>query len=126
VRVTTLQLDYTGLDTGTVRHASVNVAKAFNALGASKDADTNIPGVVTENPVSLNFVRTGATVSQSNEWPYKIGTVVAAAGQYSPDSLPTSEQVAFGAQHFAQGSNRAKYRERRRKSTARLRSGWLI
>jgi hemolysin activation/secretion protein len=103
VRVTTLQLDYTGLDTGTVRRASVNVAKAFNVLGASKDAETNIPGVVTENPVSLNFVRTGATVSQSNDWPYKIGTVVAATGQFSPDSLPTSEQIAFGAQHFAQG-----------------------
>jgi hemolysin activation/secretion protein len=24
-------------------------------------------------------------------------------GRYSPDSLPTSEQISFGAQHFAQG-----------------------
>jgi hemolysin activation/secretion protein len=103
VRVTTLQLDYTSVDTGTVRRASINVAKALNVLGASKAADTNIPGVVTQNPISLTFVRTGASVSQSNEWPYKIGTVIAATGQYSPNSLPTSEQIAFGAQRFALG-----------------------
>jgi hemolysin activation/secretion protein len=103
VRVTTLQLDYTGVDTGTVRRASVNVAKAFDVLGASKSGDTNIPGVVATNPIALDFVRTGATISQSNEWPYKIGTTVAATGQFSPDSLPTSEQVAFGSGHFAQG-----------------------
>lgn len=103
VRVTTLQLDYTGVDTGTVRRASVNVAKALDVLGASKSADTNIPGVATTNPISLNFVRTGATVSQTNEWPYKIGTSIAATGQYSPNSLPTSEQIAFGSQRFALG-----------------------
>ncbi|WP_438393269.1 ShlB/FhaC/HecB family hemolysin secretion/activation protein [Caballeronia sp. DA-9] len=103
VRVTTLQLDYTGTDTGTVRRASINVAKALNVLGASKTAETNIPGVVTANPVSLTFVRTRATISQANEWPYKIGTMIAATGQYSPDSLPTSEQIAFGGQRFALG-----------------------
>jgi len=103
VRVTTLQLDYTGVDTGTVRRASINVAKAFDVLGASKTAETNIPGVVTINPISLTFVRTGATISQTNEWPYKIGTSIAATGQYSPDSLPTSEQIAFGGQRFALG-----------------------
>jgi hemolysin activation/secretion protein len=103
VRVTTLQLDYTGVDTGTVRRASLNVAKAFDVLGASKSADTNIPGVITTNPASLTFVRTGATVSQTNEWPFKIGTSIAATGQYSADSLPTSEQIAFGGQRFARG-----------------------
>lgn len=103
VRVTSLQLDYTGMDTGTVRRASINVAKAFDLLGASKSEDTNIPGVSATNPVSLDFVRTGATISQTNEWPYKIGTAFAATGQFSPDSLPTSEQIAFGSGHFAQG-----------------------
>lgn len=103
VRVRTLQLDYTGVDTGTVRRASVNVAKAFNVLGASKSADTNIPGVVTTNPASLTFVRTGASVLPSNEWPFKIGTTTAATGQYSADSLPTSQQIAFGGQRFALG-----------------------
>jgi hemolysin activation/secretion protein len=103
VRVGTLQLDYTSIDTGVIQRASVNVAKAFNVLGASKAADTNIAGLLAQNPISLTFLRTGASISQNNEWPAKIGTVVAATGQYSPNSLPTSEQIAFGAQRFALG-----------------------
>ncbi len=103
IRVSALQLDFTGVEPGVIRRASLNVAKAFNVLGASKAADTNIAGVLAQNPVSLTFLRTGATASQSNEWPFKIGTVVAATGQYSADSLPTSEQIAFGAQRFALG-----------------------
>ncbi|SAL43960.1 polypeptide-transport-associated domain-containing protein [Caballeronia peredens] len=103
IRVAQLQLDYTGIGTGVVRRASVNVAKAFDVLGASKSAETNIAGFAPVNPVSLTFVRTGATYTQSNEWPWKIGTVVSATGQYSPDTLPTSEQISFGAQRFALG-----------------------
>jgi hemolysin activation/secretion protein len=103
VRVLQLQADYTNVQTGQVRKASINVAQAFNILGASKSGDSNIPGVVETNPVSLNFTRTGANFSQTNEWPLKIGTAIAMTGQYSPDSLPTSEQISFGAQHFAQG-----------------------
>jgi hemolysin activation/secretion protein len=103
VRVLQLQADYTSVQTGQVRKASINVAQAFNILGASKSGDSNIPGVVETNPVSLNFTRTGASFSQTNEWPLKIGTAIAMTGQYSPDSLPTSEQISFGAQHFAQG-----------------------
>ncbi|MDR5774070.1 MULTISPECIES: POTRA domain-containing protein [unclassified Caballeronia] len=103
IRVAQLQLDYTGIATGVVRRASVNVAKAFDVLGASKSADTNIAGYAPVNPVSLTFVRTGASYTQSNEWPMKIGTALSLTGQYSPDSLPTSEQVSFGAQRFALG-----------------------
>ncbi|GAB6848584.1 POTRA domain-containing protein [Paraburkholderia kururiensis] len=103
VRVLQLQADYTGVQTGQVRKASINVAKAFDILGASKSVDTNLPGFVQQNPVSLQFVRTGASFSQTNEWPFKIGTAISATGQYSPDTLPTSEQISFGAQRFAQG-----------------------
>lgn len=103
VRVVQAQLDYADTRTGQTRRASFNVAKAFDVLGASKAGETNIPGVIETNPVSLTFVRTGASFSQTNEWPFKIGTAVALTGQYSPDSLPTSEQIAFGAQRFALG-----------------------
>jgi hemolysin activation/secretion protein len=103
IRVTQLQVDWTRIDTGVTRRASFNVAKAFDVLGASKSAETNIAGYAPANPVSLTFVRTGATYSQSNEWPFKIGTVLSATGQYSPDTLPSSEQISFGAQRFAQG-----------------------
>jgi hemolysin activation/secretion protein len=103
VRVLQLQADYTDVQPGQVRKASWSVAKAFDVLGASKSVDTNIPGLVVQNPVSLNFVRTDATVSQTNDWPLGFGTAVAATGQYSPVTLPTSEEISFGAQHFAQG-----------------------
>ncbi|WGS51390.1 ShlB/FhaC/HecB family hemolysin secretion/activation protein [Paraburkholderia sp. D15] len=103
VRVMQLQADYTSVQTGQVRRASVNVAKAFDILGASKAGDSNVPGQPVTNPASITFVRTGASFSQSNEWPMKIGTAVSLTGQYSAVSLPTSEQISFGAQRFAQG-----------------------
>ncbi|MEM5385601.1 POTRA domain-containing protein [Paraburkholderia phymatum] len=103
VRVLQLQADYAQVQTGQMRKASINVAKAFDILGAGKAGDSNIPGTTTINPASITFVRTGASVSQTNEWPFGIGTAVAATAQYSPDTLPTSEQISFGAQRFAQG-----------------------
>ncbi|TDG25269.1 ShlB/FhaC/HecB family hemolysin secretion/activation protein [Paraburkholderia silviterrae] len=103
VRVLQLQADYTDVKPGQVRKASVAVAKAFDILGASKSADTNIPGFALQNPVSLNFVRTDASFSQTNDWPMGFGTAIAATGQYSPNTLPTSEQISFGAQRFAAG-----------------------
>src|SRR6266702_699433 len=103
VRWMQLGADYTGVETGQVRRASFNVAKAFDILCASKSGDSNVPGVAVINPASINFVRTGASFSQTNEWPLKIGTAVSLTGQYSAVSLPTSEQISFGAQRFAQG-----------------------
>ncbi|KDB08836.1 Polypeptide-transport-associated domain protein ShlB-type [Burkholderia sp. lig30] len=103
VRVLQMQLDYTNVEPGQVRKLSLNVAKAFDILGASKSADISTPGATATNPVSLTFVRTSATVTQTNEWPFKIGTSLSLTGQYSPDSLPTSEQISFGAQRYALG-----------------------
>ncbi|RKE36589.1 hemolysin activation/secretion protein [Paraburkholderia sp. BL23I1N1] len=103
VRVLQLQADYASAQTGQVRRASITVAKAFDILGASKSGDSNVPGAPVTNPASINFVRTGASFSQTNEWPLKIGTSVSLTGQYSGVSLPTSEQISFGAQRFAQG-----------------------
>ncbi|MFM0200098.1 POTRA domain-containing protein [Paraburkholderia fungorum] len=103
VRVMQLQADYASAEPTQVRRASINVAKAFDILGASKSGDSNVPGNIVTNPASITFVRTGATFSQTNEWPLKIGTAVSLTGQYSAVSLPTSEQISFGAQRFAQG-----------------------
>ena len=103
VRVVQAQLDYVDTRAGQTRRASLNVAKAFDLLGASKAGESNVPGIVQTNPASLTFVRTGASFSQTNEWPFKLATTIAFTGQYSADSLPTSEQIAFGAQRFALG-----------------------
>ncbi|MGF6569504.1 hemolysin activation/secretion protein [Paraburkholderia sp. GAS333] len=103
VRVMQLQADYTAVDTGQVRRASIAVSKAFDILGASKSGDSNVPGSPVVNPASITFVKSAASFSQTNEWPMKIGTSVSLTGQYSAVSLPTSEQISFGAQRFAQG-----------------------
>lgn len=103
VRVLQLQADYTEVSTGEVRKASASVSKAFNIFGASKGIDTNIPGTSTDNPTSLTFTKMNASYTQADDWPHGFGTVVSMIGQYSPESLPTSEQIAFGAQRFAQG-----------------------
>jgi len=103
VRVLQLQADYTAVATGEMRKASVSVSKAFDILGASKNVDTNIIGIATDNPTSLTFTKANADYTQADEWPHGFGTVIAMIAQYSPVSLPTSEQISFGAQHFAQG-----------------------
>jgi hemolysin activation/secretion protein len=91
------------MSTGEVRKGSVSVSKAFDILGASKSVDTNIPGESLDDPTSLTFVKTNASYTQADDWPHGFGTVVAMTAQYSPVSLPTSEEISFGAQHFAQG-----------------------
>lgn len=83
------------------RRASFVVAKGINALGASKEGFTNIPGQTVVNSIDLNFVRVGSTVSQTNQLPFGFGTALTATGQYSAQSLPTSEQITFGAQRYA-------------------------
>ncbi|MEK6348334.1 MAG: POTRA domain-containing protein [Burkholderia sp.] len=103
VRVLQAQMDYTTIRPSSVTKLSLNVAKAFDILGASKSAETNIAGTTQTNPASITFVRTGGTLVQTNQWPYKIGTTVQLTGQYSAVSLPTTEQIAFGAQRFALG-----------------------
>ncbi|GAB7537411.1 POTRA domain-containing protein [Burkholderia sp. 3C] len=103
VRVLQAQMDYTTIRPSSVTKLSLNVAKAFDILGASKSAETNIAGSTQTNPASITFVRTGGTLVQTNQWPYKIGTTVQLTGQYSAVSLPTTEQIAFGAQRFALG-----------------------
>ncbi|MGU7769348.1 ShlB/FhaC/HecB family hemolysin secretion/activation protein [Burkholderia sp. MR1-5-21] len=105
VRVMQLQLDYTSVEPKQVRKLSVNVAKAFDILGASKSQIGTLGGttITYADPISLTFVRTGATFTQTNEWPFRIGTSISLTGQYSPDSLPTSEQISFGAQRYALG-----------------------
>lgn len=109
VRVLQAQLDYTRVQPDQVQKLSFNVAKAFNVLGASASGSTNIHDltignlITTQSPVSTDFVRTGATFVQTNQWPFAIGTRLQATGQYSPDSLLTTEQISFGAQHFAAG-----------------------
>jgi hemolysin activation/secretion protein len=103
VRVAQIALDFTAVQPDVTRRANLTLSKAMDVFGASKTAETNIAGLALTNPISLTFFKGGATYVQSNVWPFKIGTTVQMTGQYSPDTLPTSEQIAFGATRFALG-----------------------
>jgi hypothetical protein len=82
---------------------SFNVAKAFDIPRASNPTTRTFRTWRVINPASIDFVRTGASFSLTNEWPLKIGTAIALTGQYSAVPLATFEQMSFGAQRFAQG-----------------------
>ncbi|WP_238812908.1 hypothetical protein [Paraburkholderia sp. SG-MS1] len=58
-----LQADYTGMQTGQVRWANISVSKAFDLLGASKAGMSNVPGASVTHPASINFIKTGASLS---------------------------------------------------------------
>lgn len=104
VRVLQTQLDYATVSSNQIRKASVFVAKALNVLGASKSAElTNAAGTPPTNGISLTFLKTGASFTQTNQWPWKLGTSVSLTAQYANGTLPTSEQIAFGGQRFGLG-----------------------
>ena len=103
IRVLSPELDYADTSDGQSRKASVSISKAFNVLGASKSAFSNVAGVTPQNQVDIQFFKTNASYTQSNQWPLGIGTTFSLAGQYSPDSLPTSEQITFGGPRFGLG-----------------------
>ncbi|CAM2144446.1 ShlB/FhaC/HecB family hemolysin secretion/activation protein [Pararobbsia alpina] len=103
VRVLSPELDYVDTSDGQTRKASVSISKAFNILGASKSAFSNVAGAAPQNQVDIQFFKANASYTQSNTWPYGFGTTFSLAGQYSADSLPTSEQITFGGPRFGLG-----------------------
>lgn len=51
----------------------------------------------------LDFTRFTLSAVQTLALPHQFGVSLSALGQYSADSLPTSEQATFGGQRFARG-----------------------
>jgi hemolysin activation/secretion protein len=103
VRVLQTQVDFADASDGMSRKASLSISKAFDILGASKSGYTNVPGVSEQSSVDLTFLKFGGSFTQSNQWPFGLGTTFAVAGQYSHDALPTSEQITFGGPRFGLG-----------------------
>ncbi|WP_240648298.1 ShlB/FhaC/HecB family hemolysin secretion/activation protein [Pararobbsia silviterrae] len=103
VRVLSPELDFADTSNDRSLKASLSISKAFNVLGASKDAYSNVAGAAPNNQVDIAFFKTNASYTQTNAWPLGLGTTFSIAGQYSGDSLPTSEQITFGAQRFGLG-----------------------
>jgi hemolysin activation/secretion protein len=100
-RVLQASVNWVSVSDKIVRRASLVVGKGFDALGASKEGYSNVPGTQVSNPIDLSFVRVGGSASQTNQLPFGLATVASTTGQYSAQTLPSSEQITFGAQRFA-------------------------
>ena len=94
LRVLRGELAYAQVGDGQSRRIAAAVYKGVDGLGAEQSANSSY---------DLDFTRYTLTASQSFTLPYRFGLSLAALGQYSSDSLPTSEQLTFGGQRFGRG-----------------------
>ncbi|WP_296555020.1 POTRA domain-containing protein [Pigmentiphaga sp.] len=76
------------------RRITAAIYKGVDGLGAEQSANSSY---------DLGFTRYTLAASQNVALPYQFGLSLAALGQYSSDSLPTSEQATFGGQRFGRG-----------------------
>jgi len=102
VRAATAELRYIDILPARTTDVAVSVSHGFDAAGAQKSIDTNY-GYSAEPDVALDFTRYNLTARQSFALPAGLGVVFAAAGQYSSNRLPTSEQVSYGSWRYAMG-----------------------
>jgi len=102
-RVAAASLRYTEIGESQSREAKLEVAKGFDALGAKKRATNSADADVPKLNYDLDFTRVNLDLRQTVKLPAGFGLTAAAAGQYSSDILPTSEQVSFGSWRYGMG-----------------------
>lgn len=101
VRVLSTELSWVKVSGKHSRQFSFAVAHGFDAFGAYSRAVTNLPvelGVATPD---VKFTRYTMNLALADPWPHGFGTVFRAMGQYSNNSLPSTEQINFGGPSFA-------------------------
>lgn len=101
VRVLHVELDDQRNSGKQVRSFSVGVARGLNLWGAGEAARSNVNGAALAVPGDVSFTRYSASFTQADTWPARFGTRVSVAGQYSPNALPTTEQITFGGPRYA-------------------------
>lgn len=102
VRAATAELRYIDILPSRTTDVAFSVSRGFETAGARKSIETNY-GYSAEPDVALDFTRYNLTARQSFALPASLGLVFSAAGQYSSDKLPTSEQVSYGSWRYAMG-----------------------
>lgn len=100
LRVLDAKLDYIKASETSTQKINIEVAHGLDSLGASASVITQVGNVVEVAPADPEFTRYDATFIQSNVWPHRFGTVFNITGQYSNDTLPTTEQVSFGGPRY--------------------------
>jgi hemolysin activation/secretion protein len=100
LRVLDAKLDYTKASDTSVQKINLEIAHGLDALGANASTITQIGNVAVVAPADPQFTRYDATFIQSNVWPHRFGTVFNITGQYSNNTLPTTEQITFGGPRY--------------------------
>ncbi|GLQ97344.1 ShlB/FhaC/HecB family hemolysin secretion/activation protein [Dyella mobilis] len=100
LRVLDTKLDYVKASDTSVQKVNVEIARGLDALGANASTVVRLGNLVEVSPADPAFTRYDITFTQSNTWPQRFGTVFNITGQYSNDTLPTTEQVSFGGPRY--------------------------
>jgi hemolysin activation/secretion protein len=100
LRVLDAKMDLVKASDTSVQKINVEIAHGLDALGANASTITRIGNLVEMTPADPQFTRYDATFIQSNVWPHRFGTVFNITGQYSNNTLPTTEQVSFGGPRY--------------------------
>ncbi|WP_440588371.1 ShlB/FhaC/HecB family hemolysin secretion/activation protein [Bordetella genomosp. 11] len=102
VRAATAEMRY--IVVGPVRSTDIalSVSRGIDTLGADKHIDSNY-GYSAVPDVDLAFTRWNLNAKQSFALPAQFGLTFSAAGQYSDDVLPSSEQISFGSWRYGMG-----------------------
>jgi len=100
-RVATIGLDYVEAQEKGSRQAGFAIARGIDAWGAKSRVRTNVDGPALLVADDVSFTRYNLTFAQSRVWKQRYTGVLRASGQYSPDRLPSSEQVSFGGSRYA-------------------------
>ncbi|HTV86691.1 MAG TPA: POTRA domain-containing protein [Dyella sp.] len=100
LRVLDAKMDYVWSGDKSAQKIDLEIAHGVNGLGANASVVTQIGGLTQVSPADATFTRYDATFIQSNIWPHRLGTVFNVTGQYSNNTLPSTEQISFGGPRY--------------------------
>lgn len=100
-RVLQAGLEYAQAQEHGSRQASFGVARGLDVWGAGSRVDSNVAAAGLVSRDDVTFARYNLGYAQSRRWSGRYGAVLQLAGQYSPDRLPSSEQISFGGTRYA-------------------------
>ena len=100
VRVMNVELSWLKAEAKRTEQFGFAVVHGFDTLGAYSRSVSNVGALDIAKP-DVKFTRFTANAAWSQEWSHKFGTVLRATGQYSDDSLPSTEQINFGGPSYA-------------------------
>lgn len=100
LRVLDAKMDFIKASDTSVQKVNVEIAHGLDGLGANASTIVRVGNLVAATSADPQFTRYDVTFIQSNMWPHRFGTVVNITGQYSNNTLPTTEQVSFGGPRY--------------------------